>query len=241
MSRCVQAPHVRLHLCRTTAGEPRSDSVPLPDIDSSLSSYWAQSLYHQNANGTFTLIPALSVNTYYLQRPGPTQTNISAFPSGLRMVAGDPLRATYNASSVADQAVSFVCLGTGAQGPQPALPTTPCPGGLRMQINFPSCWDGANLDSPDHRAHVAYPVDAPDTGDCPASHPVKLVLLFNEYIMDVGRFDFVPGQDSWVFATGDATGYSFHADFINGWEPETLAAAVAQCTGQIGGDLEREN
>lgn len=28
------------------------------------------------------------------------------------MVAGDPNRKTYNASSFADQAVSFVCLGT---------------------------------------------------------------------------------------------------------------------------------
>jgi hypothetical protein len=157
------------------------------------------------------------------------------------MIAGDPYRSTYNASSIADQAVSFVCLGTGDGGPQPALPTTQCPGGLRMQINFPSCWDGVHLDSDDHKAHMSYPEGAPDTGDCPPSHPVKTVLLFNEYIYDVGRFDFVPGQDAWVTATGDATGYSFHADFINGWRPETLAAAVAQCTGPIGGELESQS
>jgi hypothetical protein len=225
--------------------DDRRCASPLVDAlhaDRGRSSYWAQSLYHRAANGTFTLIPISFVQTYYLQRAGPTQTNISAFPPGLRMVAGDPYRSTYNASNIPDQAISFVCLNgadpTNNNGPQTAFPQTACPDGLRMQVNFPSCWDGANLDAPDHMAHMAYPEGHPDSGDCPASHPVKTILLFNEYVYDVGAFDFVPGADSWVTATGDATGYSFHADFINGWKESTLAAAVAQCTGALFGNLE---
>lgn len=31
-----------------------------------------------------------------------------------------------------------------------------CAGGIRSTITFPTCWDGVNLDSPDHQSHVAY-------------------------------------------------------------------------------------
>jgi hypothetical protein len=57
---------------------------------------------------------------------------------------------------------------------------------------------------------------------------------------DVGKFDYIPGQSQWVTAVGDDLGYSFHADFINGWKTETLAAAVEQCTGQLFGDLKSQ-
>ena len=50
-------------------------------------------------------------NIYYLVRDGPKNQPIKAFPKGLRMVAGDTNRKTYNASSFEDQAVSYVCLG----------------------------------------------------------------------------------------------------------------------------------
>ena len=50
-------------------------------------------------------------NIYYLVRDGPKNQPIKAFPKGLRMVAGDTNRKTYNASSFEDHAVSYVCLG----------------------------------------------------------------------------------------------------------------------------------
>jgi hypothetical protein len=47
------------------------------------------------------------------------------------------------------------------------------------------CWDGKNLDSPDHQAHVAYPTAGPatfdtDGGACPATHPVKVPQVMLE-------------------------------------------------------------
>lgn len=46
------------------------------------------------------------------------------------------------------------------------------------------CWDGKNLDSANHIDHVAYPTQGPSnflsTGDCPASHPVKIPQLMLE-------------------------------------------------------------
>jgi len=42
-----------------------------------------------------------------------------------------------------------------------------------------SCWDGKNLDSPNHVDHVAHPTGGPASfavtnGKCPATHPVKI-------------------------------------------------------------------
>ena len=45
-----------------------------------------------------------------------------------------------------------------------------CPAGsyLSAKIVFPGCWDGRNLDSADHKSHMAYPVK----NACPVSYPV---------------------------------------------------------------------
>jgi Domain of unknown function (DUF1996) len=48
-----------------------------------------------------------------------------------------------------------------------------------------SCWDGKNLDSPDHKSHVAYPTAGPasfdtDGGACPTTHPVKIPQVMLE-------------------------------------------------------------
>ena len=57
------------------------------------------------------MFAAVSTNIYYFfDRNGPGE-KVQAFPKGLRMVAGSPVRGTYNATNHADQAVSFVCLG----------------------------------------------------------------------------------------------------------------------------------
>ena len=48
----------------------------------------------------------------------------------------------------------------------------------------PRCWNGKDLDSPNHQDHVAYPTSGPSnflsTGNCPASHPVKIPQLMLE-------------------------------------------------------------
>ncbi|KAI0451567.1 hypothetical protein F5B21DRAFT_507052 [Xylaria acuta] len=60
-----------------------------------------------------------------------------------------------------------------------SLPDKFCPGGIRTTIRFPTCWDGTNLDSPDHMSHVSYPASGTfeNSGPCPATHPVKLPQL----------------------------------------------------------------
>jgi len=48
-----------------------------------------------------------------------------------------------------------------------------------------SCWDGKNLDSPNHKDHVGYPAAGPAGFDpsrytCPDTHPVKIPQLMLE-------------------------------------------------------------
>jgi len=47
------------------------------------------------------------------------------------------------------------------------------------------CWDGKNLDSPNHRDHVAHPVGGPVSfanvgAKCPESHPIKIPQVMLE-------------------------------------------------------------
>ncbi|KAK3951113.1 hypothetical protein QBC32DRAFT_398985 [Pseudoneurospora amorphoporcata] len=66
-----------------------------------------------------------------------------------------------------------------------ALPSKPCPGGIRSNIHFPTCWDSKNLDSPNHQDYGAYPTSGPATflslgGSCPSTHSVRIPQLIYE-------------------------------------------------------------
>lgn len=65
-----------------------------------------------------------------------------------------PHNRTYNASNFEDQAMSHVCLEGPNTGDTPQMTHLPC-GRLRAETFFPSCWDGQNLDSADHKSHVS--------------------------------------------------------------------------------------
>ena len=54
-----------------------------------------------------------------------------------------------------------------------------------------SCWDGKNLDSPNHMDHLAHPTDHPASfavvgSTCPSTHPVKIPQVHYE-VRDIGR------------------------------------------------------
>jgi len=111
----------------------------------------------------------------------------------------------------------------------PGFANTNCPNGLRAQVFFPACWDGVNLDSPDHKSHMAYP-DGIDSGQCPSSHPHHLVSIFFEVWFNVAPFNALNDGGRFVLANGDPTGYGLHGDFLNGWDRSVLSRAVQTCT-----------
>lgn len=143
------------------------------------------------------------------------------------MLAGNAFQRNYTGTTAA-AAISFVCLNYNGPEPVPqgpALPSVNCPDGVRAQVFFPSCWDGVNLDSPDHESHMSYPdSNFPDSGACPPTHPVHMISLFYEVIYQTNIFanQWYGSGQPFVFAQGDPTGYGFHGDFVSNSHPQYI-------------------
>jgi len=195
------------------------------------SNYWVPQLYHQRADKMWELVPFSHSAVYYQKRACNYAPNIRtcdksivplAFPDGFRMVAGDPTRRTQNNSDFADRAVAIMCIFDGGSKEYNGFPPQKC-NTMRSEVYFPSCWDGKNLDSPDHKSHVSYPaIGDYNGGVCPASHPVALLSLFYEFFFDTGPFYTSPSDKNFAFANGDPTAYGYHGDFIMGWTDRGL-------------------
>lgn len=148
-------------------------------------------------------------------------------------MAGNPLLRNYT-DTVEQQAISYACLGV--SGPEThAFPTQNCPDGIRQQIFFPSCWNGVDLDSLDHKSHMAYP-SRYDSGFCPPTHPKRFISIFYEIIWNTPDFAdmWYDGSQPFVLSNGDNTGYGNHGDFVNGWDVPTLQRAVNECNSASG-------
>ncbi|KAI9793469.1 MAG: hypothetical protein M1833_000755 [Piccolia ochrophora] len=195
------------------------------------SNYWTPSLYFKAKNGSFTPVQQVGgALIYYLQRTdrGKDEKSLVPFPPGFRMVAGDPFARSFAGTKEA-KAISHVCLYKDRSN---GFPTENCPGGLRTQVFFPSCWNGKDLDSPDHKSHVSYPKgDSYDHGDCPPEFPKRFISLFYEIIWSVDPFknEWDGGKWPFVLSNGDPTGFGFHGDFLSGWEPAVLKDAIDNC------------
>jgi hypothetical protein len=146
-------------------------------------------------------------------RAGPDNDQLIPFPKGLRMFAGDTLKRT-ETNDFAGQAVRHRCVGT--DGEYTSLPNKVCPQGVRSEVVFPACWDGVNLDSPDHKSHLSYPKDGNyDGGRCPDTHPKHFLTLFYEVTYRTDLFDWYNSTQPFVFSNGDPTGFGFHGDFVS--------------------------
>ncbi|KPI42389.1 putative fungistatic metabolite [Cyphellophora attinorum] len=204
-------------------------------IQDDKSAYWTPQLYYRFRNGTYVDVPTGGTVVYYLSR-GDDNLNMVPFPEGYKVLAGDAAARsfnfaakTYKNSRYIAERTSFACLNYDKPSPDtPRITNMDCPGGLRAQIHFPSCWDGVNLYKSD-QSHVTY-LSGIDTGQCPPTHPKTFPHIFFEVIYSVNNIQKQPGG-YFVFSNGDATGYGFHGDFQNGWKTSVMKDAIQQCMG----------
>ncbi|KAI5890962.1 uncharacterized protein SCHCODRAFT_02627754 [Schizophyllum commune H4-8] len=209
-----------------------SECTSMP-IAQDKSNYWFPHLYFQWSNGSYTSLDAAST-VYYLYD---NDAGVKAFPDGFRMIAGDENLRTFDNSSVSQRAISYKCLQFDEQPMEDynGLPPVSCPAGIRAQINFPSCWDGQNTDSEDHKSHMAYPSGGSDKGTCDdPKFNVTVPRVFMEvswYTMDWDKIrdQAMNSSQPYVLSNGDTTGYSYHADYIYAWEPDVLQTAIDTC------------
>ena len=189
------------------------------EIIADKSAYWTPLLYYEYPNGSVIDVPHTGTLVYYLGRGD--NTSLVPFPPGFRMVSGSAALRSYDTETLTwtgqepiANRVTWLCIDTVIQPQTNNITYTSCADGLRAQIAFQSCWNGVDLYLSDN-SHVAYRSGV-DTGDCPPTHPYNMVLIFLETLYAVNN---VPLEDGgrFVLSTGDPTGYSFHADFQNGW------------------------
>lgn len=134
----------------------------------------------------------------------------------------------------ANKGLRYTCLQTVlTRGSETAdFPTKACPEGIMAIHHFPSCWDGKNLDSPDHQSHMANTVNGGfrEAGPCPESHPVRVPQLAYETMWKTQDFkDMWPkdGSQPFVWSFGGTRGYGTHADYAFGWQGDSLQRVMS--------------
>ena len=211
------------------------------------SAYWMPAMLDGKGN----VVRPDHVTIYYKRRPasdpkcsltsGDTKAegNCVPLPNGLRFVFGydmvtgsPPTGQTY-----------FNCAGpTAVAGHYPDLPTAlaNCPAGqgnrVGAVIKAPDCWDGKNLDSPNHRSHVAYS----DYGTwgyrkCPSTHTYVIPGFTLQAWWGVGAED---DTKLWSLSS-DAMrpdlpkGSTFHADWFGAWDNVIMGMWMDNCINKL--------
>jgi hypothetical protein len=216
--------------------------------------YWTPALYFEHDNGDTELVQQVGgMLSYYLLYG----QNIKAFPDNFAMIAGNNERRHFpniaadkpksdwgpedtTQAALEAKALGFNCLNY-AKTPEPSLfrhqmPSKAyldanCVDGIRLELMFPSCWNGKDSRARDQKSHMRYPSLVND-GTCPQGFETRLPSLFYETIWDTYAFKGKPGR--FVFSNGDYSGNSYHGDFMMGWNRDFLQQAVDTCTNDSG-------
>ncbi len=169
---------------------------------------------------------------------------IQTIPLGLKMIAGNHMGQPDMEQDTA--IVRWHCQSwesSDASNPRwsTSIPECIAPDRLRMDIFFPSCWNGTDLDSSNHKDHMAYPIDSggPAGMICPATHPVPIVRVSFHYAFGVKPEWYDPisrssrgwrlSSDMYEVNTLAPGGMSLHGDWFNAWHPEALQAILDGC------------
>lgn len=187
-----------------------------------LSAYWAPALVQRGPDGNATRIPGGEQVVYYWQNHASSRA-VRSFPPGLKMIAG-------NSHATRPQPLDVVrwhcdhgrILDPHRPECEDVRPNDGRRPVLRLEVNFPSCWDGIQPSATgDDTRHMAYAISRRGRRTCPSSHPLPVPRL-QQFIYYQS-----PGGPGIELASGGP--YSGHADFFNAWDGEILDKLVVNC------------
>ena len=174
--------------------------------------YWVPAAY----SGT-TLLTPMRGTFYYRSRTHPASA-VRPFPPGLKVIAG-------NGAATGPQSTRILYWDCDKGGSDQNLdhPVDCGNGFVSANIRFPDCWNGVNIDSTDHKRHMAYSTDPDGDGrhTCPRTHPVPVPRLTYSLVF--------PIHDGTKLKLSSGPHHTMHADFFNGWVQAKLATLVTQC------------
>jgi len=150
---------------------------------------------------------------------------IRPMPAGLRMIAGYDM---LNLSQDKTRQFDWYCELN--QVKTDRIPNCAPGEKVGVVLRFPFCWNGKDLDSADHRSHMAYGEYTDGVAQCPDSHPVMLPQF------TLGAwFDHDGNSASWHLSSDRAPGMNapngstFHSDWMGAWEPAILDLWTSRC------------
>jgi len=115
------------------------------------------------------------------------------------------------------------------------FPSKPCPAGIMAIHHFPSCWNGKDLDSPNHQDHMYNTVKGGfiNAGACPSTHPIRMPQVAYETMWNTTGFNDkslwpADGSQPFVWSFDDHKGLGTHGDYLFGWKGDALQRAMDQ-------------
>jgi hypothetical protein len=154
-----------------------------------------------------------------LEFRGNARSRVVAMPRFLRIITGDAKAGT---NGTANARALWTCSGQENRAFTDKYPL--CPGNSQVTriLEFPSCWDGQNTDSANHRTHVVFP---DRNGACPAgTRAIPQLRMTLRYDLPNRAEAFA--VDSFPEQAHDPV--TDHADFANVM-PDNLMRTVVNC------------
>ena len=189
------------------------------------SAYWMPAIL----NGKGQVVRPDYVSVYYKRRPlsdpivsDPSHPQYQGkgvkLPNGLRFIFGRDMQ---NLAVPQTGALHFACDGPTADSKhygnfEEVQANCPVENRIGIRIDAPDCWDGKNLDSPNHRSHIAYS----NYGPCPKTHPFVIpTFTMAAWFTQAAGEVYSLVSDDMDYSSGHKRGDTFHADFFMAWDP----------------------
>jgi len=141
----------------TSYEDLRATTANSGNVKENKSLYWHPTVYnYESSSGIFQKDDIYFASAYYIWETGKAK----AFPNGFKMIAGFD---DDNTRAFAECVDPSPCEKDDCSTNNDFFPTTAC-AELEVSMAFPTCWDGENIDSDDHRSHVSYDIDGGEFG-----------------------------------------------------------------------------